>query len=235
MNGMSFRDWQHASRLFRTDSYRYGPKYKFLYHVFLHLSEPAKQLLPSVYSNSDIIGMLVKSVELPKFTASTKTLNCYNRKKNVQTHIEYNPVSFVIHDDNDDLVRTLLEGYYRYYFADGSQDWNSGAYGSTNGDNIYTGTSVYRFGMDNENEKVPFFQRIEISQLAGGEYYMYTLINPILDTWEHSELAYAENGGIAEHRLSVKYEGVNYTQGKINQGSPLGFAEGHHYDLIMQS
>lgn len=236
MSGVTFRDWQHASRLYLVDNFRLAPKTKFLYHVTFYLSETSKKFVPDAMSNINQIGMLVKNVDLPKYNAQTQTLNKYNRKKNIQTHIEYTPVSMSLHDDNSGYTRHLLEGYYRYYYADGNQDWDNGAYGnSTSGDTTYRGSvqNSYRYGLDNysySGNKVPFFEKIEISQLARGHYFTYTLIRPLLTEWGHDNLDNSEGGGITENRITVAYEGVNYTQGEVGINEPLGFGEASHYD-----
>ena len=237
----TLRDWQHASRFYLPSNYKYVPKVKFLYHVTLYLGFTARNMLPTIYQEIYQIGMLVKSVDLPKYTSNTKTLNKYNRKKNVQTHISYTPVSMVFHDDNYGITRHLLEGYYKHYFADGLHTYDSGAYGGTNGDTTYKNSThnSYAFGMDNNEHKAndtSFFEKIEISQLARGQYYMYTLLKPMLTEWGHDTLDNSLGGGITENRITVAYEGVNYTHGDIadmagGEDMPVGFANPSHYDV----
>ena len=55
------------------------------------------------------LNMLVKAVDLPKFSVQTVTKNMYNRKKNLQTTLEYDPVNITFHDDNLGLTTTLME------------------------------------------------------------------------------------------------------------------------------
>ena len=232
MSDITLRDWQHASRLFLTENYKFSPKTKFLYHVSFYLSSNAKDMLPGLQNEINVLGMLAKTAELPQYTAHSQTLNKYNRKKVVQTHIEYKPIAIVLHDDTYGLTRHMLEGYYRYNFADGAHQWNSGAYGNPERrDTTYQGSHMnsYRFGLDNDL-KTPFFNRIEISQLSHGNYFMYTLINPVILDWGHDSLAYSEGAGTTENRLSVSYEGVNYSQGEISGHAPTNFGLPDHYD-----
>ena len=54
----------------------------------------AASILPDLKQKHELeIGMLVKSADLPRFSADVETKNKYNRKKNVQTAIKYNPVT----------------------------------------------------------------------------------------------------------------------------------------------
>ena len=194
-------------------------------------------MLPKLHQEIYQVGLLVKSVDLPKYTSNTRTLNKYNRKKNIQTHISYSPVNMVFHDDNYGLTRHLLEGYYKHYFSDGLYDMDSGAYGNgQHGDTTYKGMAFnsYNFGMDNNGHKandISFFEKIEISQLSRGQYYMYTLLKPMLTEWSHDTLDNSLGGGITENRITVAYEGVNYTTGFTTEDNPPSFADPSYYDI----
>ena len=65
-------------------------------------------------------NLLVESAQLPSFTLDTETLNMYNKKRIVQTKINYEPVEIIFHDDMAGLTTMLWESYYRYYFQDGT-------------------------------------------------------------------------------------------------------------------
>jgi hypothetical protein len=111
-------DWFHASRLFRSNSYRNAPKFKFLYHVYFDINPAA--YTPSTPEQSNLIGILVREVKLPSYTFTTHQLNQYNRKRIVQTKIKYDPVNFQFHDDNNNTIAKMWAAYYTYYYADGS-------------------------------------------------------------------------------------------------------------------
>ena len=68
-------DWQHASRLYVTDTQKHAPKVSFLYHVTFYLTEQAKAIIQEVDQYKHEIGMLVKQADLPKFTAQVETKN----------------------------------------------------------------------------------------------------------------------------------------------------------------
>ena len=66
-------DYAHASRLFVTENLKLAPHTKFLYHCFFQMDPAAASVLPDLKSRHELeIGMLVKSAELPKFSANTK-------------------------------------------------------------------------------------------------------------------------------------------------------------------
>jgi hypothetical protein len=62
-------------------------------------------------------------VDLPKFTINNETLNQYNRKRVVQTKINYDPVTLTFHDDGGDNVRKMWYAYYNYYYKDAAQQY----------------------------------------------------------------------------------------------------------------
>lgn len=228
-------DWQHASRLYVVDNLKHAPKLGFLYHVTFYLTENAKSIIPEVDQYKHEIGMLVKSADLPGFTASVETLNKYNRKKNVQSRLDYNPINIAFHDDNYGATTALLEAYFKYYFADGKNSLSNGAYGNRRtGDTTYDGpgTNTFAFGMNNNTPAVPFFDRIEIAQMSRKGYTKYTLVNPIISAWSHDTVENSANSPL-ENTITLNYDTVFYDRGHVEageNGNPAGFGRTDHYD-----
>ncbi len=64
-------DFRHASKTFVTDAFRLAPKTKFLYHVFFEINDQPASVLPELKQrHAREIGLLVKSADLPKYTAT---------------------------------------------------------------------------------------------------------------------------------------------------------------------
>jgi hypothetical protein len=229
-------DWQHAARLYTDRDMALAPKTKFLYHVQFEISDKAKSINETIFSGSAMneIGMLVKRADLPKFTANVETKKKYNRVKNVQTSISYEPINIELHDDNSGLTTAFLQAYYRYYFADGNQQtYDKGnAYGVVP-HSTYEGAlrNKYKFGMDVNNPGVPFFTSIKISVMTRGEYTTYTLVNPILTSWSHDNVDNSDGAGTMSNSIQVAYEAVYYNQNNVtvgDQGNPVGFGQDHY-------
>jgi hypothetical protein len=233
-------DWTHASRLYLDDEFRLAPKQKFLYHVAFNLNE---RVIGKVMPNWDKkhgleINMLVKTVDLPKYTIDVQTKNKYNRKKNLQTRIEYSPVTITFHDDNQGLSTQLWAAYYQYYYRDGTHGSRDGA-GRPNQTarpydrfNTYKGAEYNsdRFGFDNDSYE-PFFTSIQVSQMARRQYTTYTLVNPLIQSWSHDTLDNSASAEPVANVMTVAYESVFYADGPVEAGNaPVGFAE-NHYDL----
>ena len=227
--GGNLKDYQHAARLFTDDGMRLAPKTKFLYHVVFELSASAQKVIPQLdQRHKQEINMLVKSADLPKFSIQTATKNMYNRKKNLQTSIEYDPVNITFHDDNMGLTTTLMEAYYRYYYRDGNYR-SEGISPPYNPRNTYQGKELqnYRYGLDNDHTE-PFFNKITIFQMARHEYLGYTLVNPLITGLTHDQMDSADNSTPSQNQISVAYEAVFYSRGPVSENSPKGFATAHY-------
>ena len=120
-------DFQHANKLFVQSNYRLAPKQKFLYHVVFNINPVAKNKSPFTANNTTALNMLVKSVDLPKFKIQTDLAFQYNRKKQVHTKLEYEPVNITFYDDNLGVTTNLWSSYYGYYFADSSHGPSAGS------------------------------------------------------------------------------------------------------------
>jgi hypothetical protein len=228
-------DWQHASRLYVDSNMRLAPRSKFNYHVQFVVTPEGAGIIPKLFEGLPMneIGMLVKQADLPKYSANVEQKRKYNRIKNVQTGLTYQPINITFHDDNQGLTTALLQAYYRYYFADGNQRINAGRAYSVKPHNTYLGTQMnkYKYGMDVNNPGVPFFKEIKISTMARGEYITYTLVNPILTDWSHDDVNNSDGAGTLENRITVAYEAVFYESGAVRagaNGSPAGFGQDHY-------
>lgn len=126
-------DFAHAARLYNAQSFRLAPKQKFLYHVVFNLNPTAiRSTSFDTQKHGTAINMLVKATDLPKFKISVDTVNQYNRKKQVQTKLDYDPISVRFHDDNAGLTTMLWSLYYGYYFADSRHGGSAGASQNSN-------------------------------------------------------------------------------------------------------
>ena len=222
-------DFRHAARLFQDNEFRLAPKSKFNYHVSFDINTQALKSLNFTYRHRNEINMLVKKCDLPKFTIATETLNQYNRKKVVQTKIDYLPINITFHDDRLGVTRQLWENYFAYYYADPTTARTQTAYNRTA---MANGSFSRRpYGFDN-NSTIPFFNKITIYQMANKQYASYTLVNPLIQSWNHDSLDYSSSSP-AEQSMTVAYEAVYYNTGIVNTlaGDPPGFGV-DHYDRI---
>ena len=63
--GDQIKDFKHASRLYVDNNYALSPKYDWLYHVYFDLDPTLTKIDRDRVAEA---GMLVKQVDLPKYT-----------------------------------------------------------------------------------------------------------------------------------------------------------------------
>jgi hypothetical protein len=119
------KDYTHASKTFRSNNTLFLHVRNF--YSMLYLTEHVQQIpqLSNIFQAQDLdnLSLLVKEVKLPSYKFSVETMNQYNRKRKVQTQIEYDPITCIMHDDTSDLSRELWYNYYSYYYKDASQKY----------------------------------------------------------------------------------------------------------------
>lgn len=257
VGGSYLRDFTHAAKIFRPAGYDLAPKFKFLFHTYFDIN-------PIAYDRNvgtgDNFGVLVKSVKLPSFSIKTHEMNQYNRKRIVQTKINYDPVNITFHDDNINTITKLWDAYYTYYYKDATNlngifrgDRGSSAAtseagnGATNQtynnrtlyDKDLTGQLNWGYVGDSFNSeslvKVPFFRNITVFGFNRHKFTAYSLINPMITKFDHDTYNYAEGGGTMELKMDLSYETVAYNEGVMDSESPdsivQGFGLSSFYDL----
>jgi hypothetical protein len=234
------RDFTHASKTFRPNGYAYSPKFKFLFHVEFKLNS---DVVSKVFKDNSNFGLAVKTVQLPKFSFNIAEMNQYNRKRLVQTKIKYDPVNITFHDDNANLIRHLWYSYYSYYYKDPSQRDaidHTKQTGASSGFAIdYNKRTPYTTGIEKEldwgytgeapanvsggregNAKPPFFRSVDVYGFNQHNFVMYSLINPLIESFSHDTYDYSQGNGTMENQMTLQYETVKYYEGAIDGKSP---------------
>ena len=226
---INLRDARHAHQIYTQGGFDFAPKVKFLYHVVFNLNSAARVSSPNTSSFQKQLSTLVKTADLPSYSTQIETKKQYNRIKNMQTRIDYDPVSITLHDDNVGVTTKMLEEYYRYYYQDGNKFSSSNTVKDFGPRDKYA-KDVHRYGLDGAPDE-PFFKDIVIYQLARQEWTSYTLINPLIEKFQHDSVDASDGVGILQNALTVVYEGVIYNRGSVGNGDN-GFADADTgYDL----
>lgn len=233
--GDKIKDFKHASQLFVGDNFRLAPKQGYLYHVFFDLDASLTRMGKEQQIEA---GMLVKSIDLPKFTIDAKTLNGYNKPNIVQNKIRYDSINISFHDDNADVVRNLWFDYYHYYYRDADLGYSDK---SANPNPSYFASTKYgdrpknNFGYGPRNYSVAtggnipqYIKAIRIYSLHQKRFSEYTLINPIITNFKHGQHQSA-SGDPMTHEMTISYEFVLYAAGNVSKNTVKGFAD-IHYD-----
>lgn len=243
------RDARHASKVFTPNQFELKPRFKFLFHVSFTLNYEEIPGLKSAMGIDDVknLSYVVKTADLPKFTVNTETMNQYNRKRVVQTKVNYDPITISFHDDYGDNVRNMWYNYFSYYYKDPTQQYlaannTNGSIGPAanrsagfgyNARDIYAdkrtggvndwgfiGESFSDGPVKADSGKPPFFRDIRIFGMDQHKYAEYILINPIITNWTHDQYNYAEGGGTMQNTMTLAYETVKYYSGAIGNSRP---------------
>ena len=206
--GDAVRDYRHAARIFGSNDFIRAPRSKYLFYVVITTNPAA--IADQFGSPPDFkseLSYLVKNVELPKFEIEVQEHNQYNRKVLSNRQIKYNPVTIKLHDDNACTLRDFWQTYYNYYFMDGrytdsdfkkDDKYKSRTQGTSN-----------RWGMDT-NPRSPYLSKIDIYSFYHGNGSKITLESPMITSFNHDSHDYADNTGVMEATMTLRYTGVRY-------------------------
>lgn len=184
------------------------PRQKFLFYATFNPSS-ALTGVKDFSSWQSGFAFQISKIDRPKFTIDVKQVNQYNRKRLVQTGIEYDPVSITLHDTVDDRVLRVWQSYYQWYFGDGrsknSTVWNSNVIENTFSLSSGWGFSPPNTSMSNTN----FFESLDIYTFYGKKYTQVRMWNPKITSIEFDGMD-TESSAFAVSNMSVKHEGVSY-------------------------
>lgn len=227
------KSWSHATKIFVDGNYRLSPKYGFLFHIAFDLDPNLTRM-----STTDILeaGMLVKTMQLPKYSIENKTYNAYNRVNIAQTKIKYEPVTITFHDDSADIIRDLWYDYMSFYYRDTDQTPDKYLQNTK-----YDSMQTQSWGYTPSGAAVPtsatpsstasrLLQRIRMYSLHQKQFTEYVLINPQITNFQHGQHQQGEQN-FMEHSMTLTYETVLYNYGTIVSGANTSFAE-LHYDSV---
>ena len=221
------RDYRHASELFVGNDFSLVPKSGYLFHVFFDVNPYAAQSVMIDPGRLTEIGMMVRDVELPKFSVDTKTYNAYNRPNLVQSKIKYENVNITFRDDSVNLIRNFWFDYYSYYYKD-----------TMNNPNVHRQSYKYNpnspasfgYSLRYENPDYRYLHAVRIYSLTHDTFAEYILVNPMVTSFRHPKHDYEANESAnMTHEMAISYEGVFYSEGYVDSGEVKGFAS-IHYD-----
>ena len=229
--------YDHATKLFVADNLRLAPKQTFLYYVVFNINQSiAAGLTSMIGASTDAIstqslfeqyeaGLMVKRIDLPKFSIANKTYNAYNRKNIVINSIAYDPISVTFHDDAANVVNKFWNDYYTYYYRD--SDYNQELY---NVPHKYQPRLRSKWGFTPLNRQlISFLRDIQIFSLHNKRFTEYRLINPVITSWRHGIHDSGSNNDTMSNSMTINYETVKYRVGTVNPVDVNGFSV-LHYD-----
>jgi hypothetical protein len=230
--GQGLRDYTHSSKTFGVSggSYNLVPRNKFLFYVYFNLNTniPAVANLISG-GKSNTIGLMVKTAQLPSYEIAVAEMNQYNRKRLVQTKINYQPAQIVFNDDHSDLIRNMWYQYYQYYYSDptykyGNTPNQNGVLGQIQVPDVFGGASytandtyspsrgIQHWGLSGQGYSNPTLQSLSTSLLTGPASGVEPFFNDIT-IYGMAQKSYAQYTMINPLITSWTHDTYDYNQG----------------------
>lgn len=218
-NNFYFRDSKNANR-FRPDANPVRQTFQGYVNFILN-RDVYSQLYqddPQQTEFRTTISSLVRTADLPSVKFDTEVMNAYNRKRIVQTGVQYQPVSMTVYDTvgNDWLL--MLMKYFSYHYMDprnrGVENDRDLEGGRRTNDTTELANS--NFGISdvwdsnksgfNPNLTKHFFERIDYVLYHGNRGVQYSIFNPVLTGFTPSNIDYSDDAGFRDFQLDFEYE-----------------------------
>ena len=178
------------------------------------------------------ISSLVRTASLPELEFKTETKNQYNRKRIVNTGVEYQPVDIKVIDTINNEWLILFMKYYSYHYMNARNKQGPGGRDSVGAGSIgdFGGRAQVEHSEGNENNgsmfgkdvsnwnsnaygfnlnlTSTFFERIDYVLYHGNKAVQYSLFNPVLTRFRTGDLDYSSSE-VMEFDMTFEYESFN--------------------------
>lgn len=169
-----------SQKVFRSDSDQIlVPRQKFNFTLILDR-----------VNQGSIVFHRVSSVSVPGYSVDTVMLNQYNKKRVVQTRINYDPITVTFYDTFDNEWHNLMRDYLSHYFngGEGIRQRTSLEGPTTVNPNFVTDMGF------TPNASRYFFPRVKIIQNGYRNRFRETiLINPTITAIQGDTLDYSDS------------------------------------------
>lgn len=147
----------------------------------------------------------ISTIDMPSHTVRTATLNQYNRKRIIQTGIDYNVISMNAYDTRDAEIEKFLVQYSNYYYTNvmgtaDSQVYNDDVITS----DFLSGFSASGFKLQSDRN---FIKDITITRKSSDDdVNVIKIYNPIISSVGADNLDYSSSEPV-QYRIEFQYEG----------------------------
>ena len=210
---MSFFSAQARFRLNSPNGYNI-PKPKFLFYV----NFVSRYINPEFLAST---GFFVKTISRIQTSYDVAELNQYNKKRLVQTKVNYEPFSLTMYDTVDNNGLRMFEAYNRFYYGDFDGKTNHSWYYDITSDN-FENNFAWGLKANGGTSDGYFFDRIEVYEIFDQYYTKVSFINPKLTNTDFDGMD-MESSDPTMLSMSFKYEGLVFE--KVNEPVTEAIAE----------
>lgn len=142
----------------------------------------------------------VANVTMPSYSSRVQTLNSYNKKKIVQTGVDYTPITLTAYDTRDAAIENFLKSYTGFYYA-----------GPMNVQNLVShnlGGKGFKLNSSKNYIRTFVIERVNSSI----DKNIITMYNPVISSIDADNLDYSDSG-LVQYRIQFQYEGFDIKSG----------------------
>lgn len=139
----------------------------------------------------------IVSVTMPSWSSKATTMNSYNKKRVVQTGVDYNPITLIAYDTRDPAaIETFLKEYANYYYA-----------GPMNTESL-TNHNVDGKGFKLQEDRNYIRTFTIVRHDHANSKNTITIYNPFIQSIDSDTLDYSDSS-LVQYRITFVYEGFN--------------------------
>lgn len=127
------------------------PRQKFQFAVEFIPSNVKTSSKKAWYTLFKDLSLVVQSVDLPSFQFDVQTLNQYNRKRIVQSKVNWNPINISFYDTVDNKFQNVLNEYFKWSYKEGREVPQNFGAGSLVPDIVTENSRIHDFGYQPPN------------------------------------------------------------------------------------
>jgi len=154
----------------------------------------------------------ISEIQMPSHSMKTQTLNQYNKKRTIQTGIDYTPISLSAYDTRDAEIEKFLVGYNNHFYSSPMSDNYDIMKDDAISENFLSDESGKGFNLTSDRYYVT---KIEIIRTSSDEdKNIIEIYNPIITNIQADTLNYSESAPV-QYRIDFTYEGYKTTTNGI--------------------
>ena len=159
----------------------------------------------------------ISEIQMPGHSVKTQTLNQFNKKRTIQTGIDYTPISLSAYDTRDGEIEKFLVGYNNYYYSGPMSD-NDEIMRDDIIDESFLGTGSSGRGLNLNTDRY-YIINIKITRTSStDDNNIIEIYNPIITNIQGDTLNYSESAPV-QYRIDFTYEGYKTTTTETNSNT----------------
>jgi len=158
----------------------------------------------------------IVSVDQPSLSSRTTTLNQYNKKRLVQTGVDYTPISLSAYDTKDAFIENFLKSYVAYYYSNTMTINDPEAFNNDIiNEKLSSSNDLTMHGLKLTDQKY-YIKDMTILKMSGmNDISITTIYNLMITSFTADELNYSDSSPL-KYTLNFVYEGFNVETGDVN-------------------